>query len=147
MLIPDYKSTPYVENAMWPSPHAHRKPQGGRAAKLGFAFNSLSNEYGNRAIIPNASSLLLPRQNTCPDTSPKLLKALIILDTPEVCACSSCKMPWSKNTEARTGKRTIPGHEVSSDFLPALGLTCDEARLLHWAVSISLNTVNSFCGN
>lgn len=69
-------------------------------------------------ITPNAPSSLLPLQNICPDTSPKLLKALmkLILDMPKVCAPPSCKMHWSKNTktETRTDKIMMPGLSICS---------------------------------
>lgn len=48
VLIPGHENASYVENAVWPSLHVHRKPPGGRAFKLCFALSSFSNPYGKR---------------------------------------------------------------------------------------------------
>jgi len=33
--------------------------------------------------------------------------------------------------QPRISKRAMPGHDLSSGFLPAQGLTCDETELLY----------------
>lgn len=158
MLILGHECTLDVDCDMWVSLYKHKKHLK-EAELLSCALHLIAFHIymvrTNWTIIPNAPRSLLPLWNTCPDISPKLLKALMkpILDMPEVCAPPYCKMPWGNNAKTkkkpknqpRISKRAMPGHDLSSGFLPVQGLTCDETELLYWAIC-TLNTVTSFWG-
>jgi len=109
MLILGHECTLDVDCDMWVSLYKHKKHLK-EAELLSCALHLIAFHIymvrTNWTIIPNAPRSLLPLWNTCPDISPKLLKALMkpILDMPEVCAPPYCKMPWGNN--AKTKKKT-----------------------------------------
>lgn len=135
---------------MWPCPHAHRKYRGYRASKSLFAFSSNSNAYGNWATIPNASGLLLPLQNTCPDNFPEILKALLKLIPLKLvhlllARCPEAKIQSQKWEQARKWCQDINSQvtfyllQASSVMMPGC---CTElpASLLAWSTLFGVTT-------